>query len=71
MTSKEKELLLSWLINEESRLDSELVQLRQNLRFRRIEITDCFELALTQQRYFDFCDFALVVARLLNISEVV
>lgn len=70
MTNKEKELLLSWIVNEESRLHSELVQLRSNLRFRRIDITDCFELAIIQQRYTDFCDFVLVLGQLVELGEV-
>lgn len=70
MTSKERELLCSWIVNEESRLHSELVQLRSNLRFRRIDITDCFELAIMQQRYTDFCDFVLVLGQLVELGEV-
>lgn len=68
MRKDEKELLLSWICNEELRLSDELSLLRNNLRFRRIDIADCFELALSQQRYSDFCDFSLVITRLLNLG---
>ena len=71
MTKRERELLLSWIVNEELRLDTDLQQLRSNLRFRRIEISDCVELALAQQRYTDFCDFVLTLGRLVDlIGEV-
>lgn len=70
MTKNEKELLLSWIVNEEIRLSNELHQLRNTLRFRRIDISDCFELAVMQQRYTDFCDFVLVLGQLVDLGEV-
>lgn len=68
MTSQEKELLLSWVVNEEIRLSDEVSQLRQNLRFRKIDLLDCFELAIAMQRYSDFTEFSLILLRLLHIE---
>lgn len=69
MTSKEKELLLAWLVNQELRIEEEVKQSQQNLRFRKIDIVDCFDLAILQQRLYDFQEFALIVIRLLNIER--
>lgn len=68
MTKNEKEIISSWICNEELRLSDELHELRNNLRFRRIDVADCFDLALSQQRYTDFCDFALILTRLLHLG---
>lgn len=68
MTNQEKELLLSWVVNEEIRLSDEVSQLRQNLRFRKIDLLDCFELAIAMQRYSDFTEFSLILLRLLHIE---
>lgn len=68
MKKSEIEILLAWFVNEEIRIDSELTELRQRVRFRRITIEDNVELMLTQQRYEDFIDFRNVVLRLLNLD---
>lgn len=67
MTSREKELLLSWITNEETRLENEIIEARNKIRFRSIDITDCFELALLLQRLSDFRDFALILIRLIHL----
>lgn len=68
MTEKEKELLLAWLINQEQRIEDEVQQSRQNLRFRKVDTVDCFELSLLIQRLYDFQEFALTVIRLLHLE---
>ena len=68
MRQTEIELLLAYIINEESRLENDVIELQNRLRFRRINQNDCIELALTLQRLDDFRDFALVVIRLLKLS---
>lgn len=68
MTNQEKELLLSWVVNEEIRLSDEVSQLRQNLRFRKIDLLVCFELAIAMQRYSDFTEFSLILLSLLHIE---
>lgn len=67
MTEKEKELLLAWITNEQLRLDQELIDLRNRIRFRRIDITDNVEMIILQQRVLDFEEFAKMVIRLLNL----
>lgn len=68
MTEKEKELLLSWIINETARLEDELNELRQRVRFRRIDPTDNFEMILIQQRLLDFREFSKILLRLLHME---
>lgn len=68
MTEKEKEMLLAWLVNEDLRLDNEIIELQSRLRFRPVGVGDCFELALAKQRREDFTEFALTVLRLLRLE---
>lgn len=67
MTEKEKELLLAWVTNEQLRLDQELIDLKNRIRFRRIDITDNIEMIILQQRISDFEEFAKMLFRLLNL----
>lgn len=69
MTEKEKELILAWIVNEQLRLDQELSELRQRVRFRKIDVTDNFEMILLQQRAADFEEFARVLLRLLRLDQ--
>lgn len=68
MTEKEKELLLAWIVNEDFRLDNELQELQQRVRFRKFGIEDTMELMLLKQRRDDFTEFALIVMRLLRLG---
>lgn len=68
MKQSEKDLLWAWIVNEETRIENELVEIRNRIRFRRIDITDNVEMMLTQQRLEDFRDFALILIRLLNLD---
>lgn len=44
MTQKEITLLLSYIYNNQCRLEDEVRQLQTNVRFRRVDSADCFEL---------------------------
>lgn len=67
MTEKEKTLLQSWLLSEDIRLEEELQQLQARIRYRKIDVVDCIELALLIERYQDFKEFAKTVDRLLHL----
>lgn len=69
MKQSEKDLLWAWIINEQIRLENELTEIRNRVRFRRIDVSDNVEMMLTLQRLEDFRDFALVVIRLLNLDS--
>lgn len=68
MKLSEKDLLWAWITNETMRIENELTELRNRIRFRRIDVTDCVELMLMLQRYEDFKEFALILIRLLNLD---
>lgn len=68
MTEKEKELILSWIICETARLEEELNQIRANIRFRKIDISDNIEMILLQQRLADFREFSMILRRLLHLE---
>lgn len=69
MRQEEKELLWAYIIHEEARRENEVIELRNRIRFRSIDQTDCFELILALQRLDDFREFALVIIRLLNLDR--
>ena len=69
MRRSEIELLMAFIVNEEARIENELIELRNRIRFRRIDVADCVEIMLTLQRLEDFRDFALTVIRLLNLGR--
>lgn len=69
MKQTEKELIWAYIVNQEGRLEAEVVELQNRIRFRRININDCVELELCLQRLDDFREFALTVIRLLNLDN--
>lgn len=44
MTEKEITLLMSYIRNNLDRLEENVKQMQSNVRFRRIDVSDCFEL---------------------------
>lgn len=54
MTEHERILLYSYIYNNRLQLENEVKQLQSNVRFRRIDTADCFELlvALIRQECF-------------------
>ena len=67
MTKQEMILLKSYLVNEDMRLHDEITEMKTKLRYRNIDITDCFELCLLLTRYEDFKHFEMIIRRLLKI----
>lgn len=66
---KEIELLLAWFCNYDIRLEDQMHELRQRIRFRKITLEDNIEMILLQQRIDDFAEFRLTALRLLNLDE--
>lgn len=50
MTEKEKILLFSYVYNNTLQLENDVKQLQSNIRFRRIDTPDIFELLVAQLR---------------------
>ncbi len=69
MTERERELLSAWLVNEDLRLEGDLIEAKNRIRYRRSDISDLYDLLSCMQRYDDFRDFALILIRLLNLDQ--
>ena len=63
----QKEILLAYFYNNRCRLEEEVKQLQLNLRFRKVDITDCFELICAIQRLETFSEVTRHVMALLII----
>ena len=70
MTQKEIEMLLAWFVNYDVRLEDQMHELRQRIRFRRITLEDNIEMILLQQRIDDFQEFRLTTLRLLKLDKI-
>lgn len=68
MKASEKEILLSWVVNEKLRLDNEYLESLQRVRFRKSDITDFIEMILLLQRIEDFNEFSVNMIHLLNLD---
>ena len=64
---KKYDLLLEYFMRERDRLSAEIVQLQENIRYRRISSVDCLELIIAQERLSAFLDFSDNVKTLLRI----
>lgn len=69
MRMTEKDLLMQYFINQEIRLEDELTELRNRIRFRRIGIEDTVEMMLTMQRLDDFKEFSRNVCAILHLGK--
>ena len=67
MRRNEYVILLEYLYNNECALEEELHTAVANLRYRRIDITDCFELAALIERYNTFKRVSNEIRILLKI----
>lgn len=68
MKQKEIELLLSYFVNEEIRLDNQITELRARIRFRNITLEDNIEMILLQQKIDDFREFRQNCMQLLHLN---
>lgn len=66
MTEKEKILLYSYVYNNTLQLENEVHQLQSNLRFRRIDTADIFELLVAQLRLEMFREISEHILSLLG-----
>lgn len=69
MTQKDKELLLSYFYNNLCRLESEVQQLQFNIRYRKIDSSDCLELLLAVQELDTFREVTRHIILLLDINR--
>ena len=62
-------MLLAYLDSEDWRIENELTELRNRIRFRKIDIVDVVELLLIMQRKDDFAEFSRNVIYLLHLEK--
>ena len=63
----QKELLLAYFYNNRCRLEDEVKQLQTNIRFRKVDISDCVELACAIQRLETFSEVTRHVMTILKM----
>ena len=65
----QKEIFFQYLLNERDKLESEVAQLRQNLRMRKeVDAIDCLELALAMERLSAFINYSDHAIAIFNLS---
>lgn len=69
MRMTEKELLLGYFCAEMDRIENEMQELRNRIRFRKIGIEDNVEMMLTMQRLDDFKEFTRNVCAILHLRK--
>ena len=68
MTEKEKRILQSYLVNEDARLSDMVQELQARIRYRRVDVVDCVELACAINHYDSFREFRRIIDRLLQAA---
>lgn len=65
---KQKEIFMAYINNTRDRLQEDVRQLQQRLRYRECDAVDCLELALAQERLYSFEEFARSSMAILKLS---
>ncbi len=68
MREKEIILLLQYIINNKQNLEQELIERQQALRYRKITVEDCIELALCRERLNMFNQVTRDIATILKLG---
>lgn len=68
MREKEIILLLQYIVNNKQELEQELRERQQNLRYRKISVEDCLELALCRERLSMFNQVTRDIATILKLG---
>lgn len=64
----QKEIFFQYLLNERDRLENDVDNLRQTLRYRNIDAVDCLELTLAMERLNCFNDFIAHAVAIFNLA---
>ena len=68
MRQKEAEALYQYILNNIAFLEDDVIQLRQNFRYRQVDAVDCIELCLALERLQAFQKFSSDVTHILKIK---
>lgn len=69
MTQKERDLLYSYIYSNYTQLESEIITLQNNLRFRHIDVSDCMEYIVALQRFDTFKEVTHHIRELLSLDK--
>lgn len=69
MRQSEKDLISMYIYNNYVRLESQLNQLQNNIRFRKVDIADCMEYICAKQEFDTFKEVTTHIRILLKINE--
>lgn len=65
---KQKEILAAYFNNNRDRLEEDVRNLQQRLRYRNADAVDCLELALALERLYAFEDFVESTRAILRME---
>lgn len=68
MREKEIILLLQYIVNNKQALEEELRELQQRIRYRKISVDDCLELAICRERLNMFNQVTHDIVALLKLG---
>lgn len=68
MNQKESTLIYSYIYRNKQRLEYEVSILQNNIRFRKVDIADCMELACALQRLETFNEVTKHIRLLLKLG---
>ena len=69
MRQNEKDLINAYIYNNRIRLENELNQIQNNVRFRKIDIADCVEYICAKQQYDTFMEVTKHICLLLKLNK--
>lgn len=69
MKQSEKVLIMQYIYNNYCRLEANVHTLQSNLRFRKIDVVDCIELACAIQEFDTFKEVTKHIRILLKLGE--
>ncbi len=66
---KKYDFLRAYFYAEQCRLENDIAQLQDRIRYRRISVVDCLELILAAERLSAFVDISAHVKSILKITD--
>ena len=69
MTQKQRSIYGEYVLNERTRMEKEIEQLQQNIRFRDVSQLDCLELIIAKERYNSFCEFVRHINAIMQVER--
>ncbi len=69
MRLKEKILLVEYIQNNHDFYENDVIKLKQQLRYRNIDVNECVELSLAIERLQSFEKFSKDIINLLHLTS--